>query len=107
MVRTNIYFILISTSLTPAFSLMEVVYWKLVEGVATGALKCRHAVGGLLFAICLLGWYLLAAQLLAGVNLPVNVPVGDLSGIVKGASERASRKVETKRVVVVGRNRAE
>ncbi|EXJ72442.1 uncharacterized protein A1O5_04946 [Cladophialophora psammophila CBS 110553] len=94
--RTNICFVLIFLSLVPAFGLMAAVYWKLAEGNAAVSLKCQHAASGLLFAVCLLGWYLLTAQLLAAVDFPLNVPVGDLSHLVKGASERAARKEERK-----------
>ena len=34
------------------------------------------------------GWWLLVAILLAGVDFPVALPVGDLSRVVKGGSER-------------------
>jgi hypothetical protein len=33
------------------------------------------------------GWYIIAAQLLAAVDFPIQLPVGDLSTIIKGASE--------------------
>jgi hypothetical protein len=36
----------------------------------------------------LLGWYLVLVQLLASVDFPLNLPVGDLSRFIKGASER-------------------
>jgi succinate-acetate transporter protein len=87
--RTNICFALIFASLVPAFGLLAATYWLLAEGRAGIALTCQHAAGGLAFAVCLLGWYLLAAQLLASVDFPVNLPVGDLSNLVKGASARS------------------
>jgi hypothetical protein len=46
------------------------------------ALKAQHAAGGLVFAVALLGWYLVFVQLLASVDFPLNLPVGDLSGVV-------------------------
>lgn len=33
-------------------------------------------------------WYLLAVQLLEAVDFPLTLPVGDLSKIIKGKSER-------------------
>ncbi|KAK5189297.1 hypothetical protein LTR96_010917 [Exophiala xenobiotica] len=92
--RTNICFVLIFLSLVPAFSLMAATYWQLAEGHGNTALTCQHAAGGLVFAVCLLGWYLLAAQLLASVDFPINLPVGDLSKVVKGATARATAKAE-------------
>lgn len=87
--RTNICFFLIFLSLVPAFGLLAASYWKLAEGRAATALHCQHAAGGFVFAVCLLGWYLLFAQLMASVDFPINFPVGDLSKLIKGASERA------------------
>lgn len=88
--RTNICFFLIFLSLVPAFGLMAATYWQLAEGHANTALICQHGAGGLVFAVCLLGWYLLMAQLLASVDFPINLPVGDLSKVIKGASTRAA-----------------
>lgn len=96
-IRTNICFVLIFLSLVPAFGLLAASYWKLAEGTpeaAKIALTCQHAAGGLVFAVCLLGWYLLAVQLLAAVDFPINLPVGDLSGVIKGASKRKPAQPE-------------
>ena len=100
-VRTNVYFFLIFLSLVPAFSCLAAAFWKLAEGTpeaAAVALKCQHAAGGLVFAVCILGWYLFAVQLLASVDFPINLPVGDLSKFVKGASEK-KKTAETKNLM--------
>lgn len=34
------------------------------------------------------GWWILAAQILASIDFPIQLPVGDLSHIIKGASEK-------------------
>lgn len=52
------------------------------------ALSCQHGAGGVAFIACLLGWYLLLVQLLASVDFPFELPVGDLSRLVKGASQK-------------------
>lgn len=90
--RTNIVFVTIFLLLIPAFTLFASVFWKIAEGTPeslASALKCQHASGGLVFAVALLGWYLLFVQLLASVDFPLNLPVGDLSRFIKGASEKA------------------
>ena len=46
----------------------------------------------LAFVICLLGWYLFTVFVLAAVDFPLELPVGDLSGYVKGASDRRAAK---------------
>lgn len=38
------------------------------------------------------GWYLLTSIMLAVVDFPIQLPVGDLTGIVKGHSERAAAR---------------
>jgi len=85
--RTNIIFFLIFALLVPAFGCLAGVYFYAALGVTAHTLQ--HAAGGLTFATCLLGWYLFFVQLLASVDFPLNLPVGDLSRFIKGASERA------------------
>ena len=92
-VRTNIAFFLIFLLLVPAFCCLAGAFWLLAEGTtaaAAKALTCQHAAGGLTFAVSLLGWYLFLVQLLASVDFPLNLPVGDLSRFVKGASEKTN-----------------
>lgn len=42
-------------------------------------LTSLQATGACVFVFCVLGWYLLFAQLLATVEFPLDLPVGDLS----------------------------
>jgi uncharacterized protein len=86
--RTNIIFLTIFALLVPAFSCLAGFFWKLAQGVLDE--KLQHAAGGLTFAVCLLGWYLFFVQLLASVDFPLNLPVGDLSRFIKGASEKTN-----------------
>jgi uncharacterized protein len=85
--RTNIIFVLIFLLLIPAFGCLAAVFWYAAQGVAATTLQTT--AGALTFVICLLGWYLFFVQLLAAVDFPLNLPVGDLSRFIKGASERA------------------
>jgi len=85
--RTNIIFLMIFALLVPAFGCLTGYFWKAAEGVVANNLQ--HAAGGLTFTVCLLGWYLFFVQLLASVDFPLNLPVGDLSRYVKGASDKA------------------
>ncbi len=90
--RTNIVFVLIFATLVPAFACLAQFFFLLGEGVVN--LKYQHAAGGLTFVTSLLGWYLFIVQLLAAVDFPLNLPVGDLSRFIKGASEKAAAKQE-------------
>ncbi|EHY59749.1 Protein alcS [Exophiala dermatitidis] len=85
--RTNIVFVLIFLLLVPAFGCLAAFFFSLGEGVVN--MTYQHAAGGLTFVISLLGWYLFFVQLLAAVDFPLNLPVGDLSRFIKGASERS------------------
>ena len=84
--RTNIIFNLIFLLLIPAFGCLSGYFFDAAQGNVKPELL--QAAGGLTFVICLLGWYLFFVQLLAAVDFPLNLPVGDLSRFVKGASER-------------------
>ena len=88
--RTNIIFVLIFATLVPAFACLARFFFSIGEG--TPDIKMQHAAGGLTFVTCLLGWYLFLVQLLAAVDFPVNLPVGDLSRFIKGASEMAGKR---------------
>ncbi|KAF2152128.1 hypothetical protein K461DRAFT_322226 [Myriangium duriaei CBS 260.36] len=92
--RTNIVFFLILFLLVPAFCCLAGVFWHTAEGNAAEAAKLLKAAGGITLAIDLLGWYILTAVMLAAVDFPFVIPVGDLSTIVKGASEKAKAKAE-------------
>lgn len=85
--RTNIIFVLIFATLVGAFGCLANLYFKAAEGIT--ASSSQTAAGALTFVTCLLGWYLFFVQLLAAVDFPLNLPVGDLSRFIKGASERA------------------
>jgi succinate-acetate transporter protein len=90
--RTNIVFVLIFATLVAAFGCLAEFFFQIGEGKVN--LTMQHAAGGCTFVTSLLGWYLFIVQLLASVDFPINLPVGDLSRFIKGASERASAKEE-------------
>ena len=47
--------------------------------VNLSSLTLFQVTGACVFVFCVLGWYLLFAQLLQSVEFPLNLPVGDLS----------------------------
>lgn len=90
--RTNIIFFGIFLFLIPSFCCLAAAFWKISEGTPAALLtaaSCQTAAGAMTFVVCLLGWYLFFVQLLASVDFPLNLPVGDLSRFIKGASEKA------------------
>lgn len=59
--------------------------------------KSRLTVGSLLqgagisyFISVAAGWYILLAQMLAALDFPFSIPVGDISMMIKPASQRAT-----------------
>ena len=90
--RTNVVFVLMFACLVPAFSCLAASFWQLPQGNTSTAITLQHAGKGLAFAVCLLGWYLFTMQLLAAVDFPIKLLVGDLSHIIKGTSEKTKKK---------------
>ena len=45
---------------------------------------------GLVAALC--AWWVFLAQMLASVDFPIALPVGDMSGLIKGASEKKAKE---------------
>lgn len=91
-IRTNLVFFIIFFTLTPAFGLLAGSYMYIAEGKAQLASKLAEAGGAFCFVACLCGWYIFFAIMLASVDFPFDLPLVDLSSIVKGASDK--RKVE-------------
>ena len=50
-----------------------------------------HVQGGgaCLFVTCLAGWWIFIALMLAVVDFPFQLPVGDLSSAIRGKSQRS------------------
>lgn len=46
-----------------------------------------QAAGACAFVTCMAGWYLIFAILLASLDFPLDLPVGDLSRVIRGKSE--------------------
>lgn len=98
--RTNIVFVLIFLTLVPAFGCLAGAYWHLAEAYsgsttsAAIATKLTVAGGAFCFLTCLCGWYIFFAIMLAALDFPFNIPVGDLSTVIKGASDKAKAKEE-------------
>jgi succinate-acetate transporter protein len=92
--RTNVVFVMIFFSLTFCFLLITAGFWALAEDFTGNALlaqKLLKAGGAFGFVTCMSGWYILVAVLFAIVDFPIQIPVGDLSTVIKGHSEKARR----------------
>lgn len=104
--RTNICFVIIFLTLVLAFGLLAGAYWTNALAIEAGAGgnaaaaaahlaragKCQLVAGAFLFVTCMSGWWIFFAIMLAALDFPFQIPVGDLSTMIKGASTRAAAK---------------
>ncbi|RDL33622.1 uncharacterized protein BP5553_07990 [Venustampulla echinocandica] len=93
--RTNVVFVVIFFTLVIAFGLLAGAYWQnansiMYEDPSAAALAGRLQVtaGAILFITALSGWWIFFAIMLAALDFPFQIPVGDLSTVIKGYSER-------------------
>ncbi|KAK3621072.1 hypothetical protein LTR56_022998 [Elasticomyces elasticus] len=91
-IRTNAVFFTIFVLLEIAFWLLTAGYWKAASGDAAAFATLAKATGACLFALDVLGFYLLFAQLLQAVDFPLDLPVGDLAHLVPSKTKLAKRK---------------
>ncbi|PHH85877.1 hypothetical protein CDD83_11043 [Cordyceps sp. RAO-2017] len=93
--RTNVCLCFIFFCLTISYALQTAGKIKQAEdyhGNEHLAHTLGKAAGGMLFAACWSGWYILLGELLAAVDFPIQVCVGDLSTVIKGRRERMRSK---------------
>lgn len=87
-IRTNLVFVLIFFFLVPAFGCLTAAFFYIALGESTRPMTLIIAAGALVFVVNCLGWWIFAAILFASLDFPIQLPVGDLSHIVKGGSEK-------------------
>ncbi|KAI9759988.1 MAG: hypothetical protein M4579_001925 [Chaenotheca gracillima] len=90
--RTNIVFVVIFFTLVMGFTLLAATYWQVANGNAVAAGKLQIAGGAFLFITCMAGWWIFFAQMLASLDFPFQIPVGDLSTMIKSGTEIAANK---------------
>lgn len=62
------------------------------RSVTDGTDSQQKASGAFTWALTMMVWYILLVQLLDAVDFPITPPLGDLSHIIKGKSEKAAQK---------------
>ncbi|KAI9732589.1 MAG: hypothetical protein M1834_003925 [Cirrosporium novae-zelandiae] len=93
--RTNMVFFVIFITLTTAFALLSGAYWQTANGNTSLASTLTIAAGAFTFVTCLAGWWIFTAQMLFAVDFPINLPIFDISHIIKGASEKKKVSEDT------------
>lgn len=91
-IRTNIVFFFIFLILVPCFACLTGAFFALGVSAPDTALKLQHAGAGMLLALTLLGWYIFISLVLLSVDFPIMLPLGDLSTIVPGFTDRQKAK---------------
>ncbi|EXJ67633.1 uncharacterized protein A1O5_08979 [Cladophialophora psammophila CBS 110553] len=105
--RTNVTFVLVFFFIDLAFIMLMATYWTLAEGKTAillenvkrqvnhfrveyphKAARVVGAAGAFVFVFCVFGWYLFFTMILLAVDFPLNLPTGDLSTKIRGASEK-------------------
>lgn len=87
-IRTNVVFFMIFLTLVFTFTLLAGAFLQLNNGNVVLAQRLQVASGAFAFCTCIFGWWIFIAIMLASLDFPFEVPVGDLSRFVVGASER-------------------
>ncbi|KAI4163356.1 MAG: hypothetical protein LQ342_003091 [Letrouitia transgressa] len=91
--RTNIMFVTIFFGLFFTFALLTGSYWHLAQDTpAPTALNLQIASGAFALLASLAGWWVFLAQMLASVDFPYQMPVGDISHLIRSGSSRAQEK---------------
>lgn len=81
--RTNILFTMAFFFLVLAFFLFAGSNFTAGQGKTTLSHTLQIAAGSTGFVTLIIGWYLLLALMLTTVDFPIQLPVGDLSRVIK------------------------
>ncbi|EFX04936.1 gpr1-like plasma membrane protein [Grosmannia clavigera kw1407] len=90
--RVNICFVMIFFTLILTFSFLTGAYFVLAmnyTGNAVLSAKLLKAAGASAFVTSAFGWWTFFAMMLASIDFPISLPVGDLSKMIKPASSKA------------------
>jgi len=86
--RTNVVFVAVFLGYSVAFPLLAASDWLRAQEIMPLAHRLQVGGGAACFIVALLGWYAFASSLLEAVDFPMALPMGDLSAVVRGASEK-------------------
>ncbi|KAJ5388672.1 hypothetical protein N7509_011213 [Penicillium cosmopolitanum] len=93
-IRTNICLFSALFLLVITFALTAATFFQVALGNAENAAKLQLAAGAFNFALCIPIWHIFIAQILDAVDFPITLPVGDLSTIVPGRSQKERKHQE-------------
>lgn len=91
-VCTNLVFFGIFFTLTLGYCFVAGANWQIANGNTALAGRLQAAAGAVFFVSVSLGWWIFFAIMLASLDFPFQVPVGDLSTLSMPMSERMKKK---------------
>lgn len=86
--RTNVCLVGILFCFVLTFPLLAASYFYAGAGHMSASTNCRIAGGATGFIASMIGWWLWFSMILEAVDWPFSLPVGDLSHLIKGRSEK-------------------
>ncbi|KAI9704747.1 MAG: hypothetical protein M1836_006527 [Candelina mexicana] len=92
--RTNVIFVIIFLTLLLLFGFLGGTYFQLANGNTALAMKLEVAAGACGFVSVLAGWWIFLAQMLAALDFPFEIPIGDMSHIIPSASGKLKKSEE-------------
>ncbi|ORY77014.1 transcriptional activator of ethanol catabolism AlcS [Protomyces lactucae-debilis] len=92
--RTNMCFFGIFLGVFLDLCALSSSYLYLAEGNVEMYERLEKMAGGCGFVTCIIGFYLLWSLMLDTLDFPFSLPIGDLSGLIKGRSMREKMKAD-------------
>ena len=89
--RTNAAFVMLFFCLVMTFAFLAGTFFQTYNGAAVLAGRLQIAGGAFAFVTCMVGWWILLSVLLAAVDFPIQIPLGDLTSIVPGYKSRHTK----------------
>ncbi|KAL4736899.1 GPR1/FUN34/yaaH family-domain-containing protein [Aspergillus similis] len=90
-IRTNICLFSALFLLVILFCIVAGAFFQMALGAHALAEKLLVAAGAFNFALCVPIWHIFLTQILEAVDFPIALPVGDLSSVVPGRSQKVKR----------------
>ncbi|KAI5854452.1 GPR1/FUN34/yaaH family-domain-containing protein [Tricharina praecox] len=81
-IRTNIVLVVLFLAYSIAFPVLAAADWQRGQHNEASAHTLEVTAGAACFVVSLCGWYALAASLLDSVDMPISLPMGDLSKLI-------------------------
>lgn len=93
-VRTNVVLFIVFLFIEVALLFVAGAYWAEADGRKDVAANLQVAGSACAFVFCVFGWYLELHLMLQAVDLPLDLPLFDLSKYIKGASDLKKDRAE-------------